>query len=312
MEVKTILITGVSGFLGNTLASALHQQTGIKLLGHSRDVEKTATAFKLHKIILVDGYDTALLNQHGVDTIIHLAGIAHDLSNRYKAEDYFRVNDEQTRLLYDMFLQSNARKFIFLSSIKAAVDIASSPVDETVDCNPVTPYGQSKRQAEVYIQQQSLSADKQYYILRPCMIHGPGNKGNLNLLYQYVRKGFLFPLGAFRNQRSFLSAGNFTFIINTIVGGNIASGIYHLADAGFLSTAELYTLIAQTSGRKPLRLNVPPALIKAIFTLVGKQRMLEKLTENMMVSNAKIVKAIGQQLPLNIRDGIVQTVKSFR
>ena len=75
--------------------------------------------------------------------------------------------------------------------------------------NPKTHYGISKLQAENYILDQKLPEGKRVYILRPCMIHGPGNKGNLNLLYTLVKKGFPWPLGAFENQRSFLSIDNF-------------------------------------------------------------------------------------------------------
>jgi nucleoside-diphosphate-sugar epimerase len=83
---------------------------------------------------------------------------------------------------------------------------------EEVEPKPLTHYGKSKLMAEEYILSQPLSVGKSYYILRPCMIHGPGNKGNLNLLYQIVQKGIPYPLAAFENKRSFLSIENLCFI----------------------------------------------------------------------------------------------------
>jgi nucleoside-diphosphate-sugar epimerase len=311
MEVKGVLITGVSGFLGKVLVDALHEDNGIKLFGHSRHAHQTRKTFEQFRIEIIDRYDATLLDHYGIHTVIHLAGIAHDLSNQYKSEDYFQVNDLQTRLLYDFFLRSKARKFIFLSSIKAAVDTASSPVDESVACSPVTPYGQSKRQAEEYIERQPLTSGKQYYILRPCMIHGPGNKGNLNLLYRYVKTGVPYPLGAFHNQRSFLHSDNFTFVAKKIIGDNIASGIYHLADTGYLSTTELYKLIAKAIGKKSLIINIPAGLIKTIFRIIGKSGMLKKLTESMMVSNKKLLTAMAGELPVKISDGITKTINTF-
>jgi len=76
------------------------------------------------------------------------------------------------------------------------------------------------------------------------MIHGPGNKGNLNLLYKLVQKGLPWPLGAFENKRSFTSIDNLTHIITQIIEKEIDPGIYQIADDEALSTNELIQLIA--------------------------------------------------------------------
>lgn len=312
MAVKNVLITGVSGFLGKGLVNHLSSGKEIALFGHSRNLEKTAAEFKKHSMKMIGECTAAQLDLHRIDCIIHLAGIAHDLSNQYKPEDYYRVNDIGTRKLYDEFLKSKVQKFIFLSSIKAAVDTASVPVTEAVHCEPVTPYGKSKHQAELYIQQQPLPAEKAYFILRPCMVHGHGNKGNLNLLYRYVNSGLPYPLGAFSNQRSFLSADNFNFIVLQLLSRKIEPGVYHLADSGFLSTADLYRVIAGALGKKARVWNVPQPLIRTMFSLIGRKRMLTKLTEDMMVSNKKILEQLGQALPVSLTDGLTTTIRSFR
>lgn len=312
MEIKGVLITGVSGFLGKGLVAALHREKEIKLFGHSRHTEETQSIFKQYNIEIIKGYDAPLLDQWRIHTIIHLAGIAHDLSNQYKAEDYYRVNDHSTRFLYDAFLKSNTKQFIFLSSIKAAVDVASTPVNESVIPAPVSHYGKSKLDAEQYIQQQSLTTGKKFYILRPCMIHGPGNKGNLNLLYKYVKSGLPFPLGAFHNQRSFLSVDNLNFIIQQIIQADVETGIYHLADEGYFSTSELFTLIASTLGRRSKVWHLPKGIIKTLFLAVSKGAMLNKLTEDMMVSNHKILQQLNGPLPVTIKEGLRRTIESFR
>jgi nucleoside-diphosphate-sugar epimerase len=114
--------------------------------------------------------------------------------------------------LYDQFLQSKAKKFIYISCVKAAADTVDGVLTEDVLPNPVTAYGKSKLMAENYISA-NIPADKQVYILRSCMIHGPGNKGNLNLLHGIVKKGISYPFGAFKNVRSFLSIENICFVI---------------------------------------------------------------------------------------------------
>ena len=84
---------------------------------------------------------------------------------------------------------------------------------------------------KTYILSKEIPKGKRVYILRPCMIHGPGNKGNLNLLYQLVSKGLPWPLGGFQNQRSFLSVENLCFVIKELLENeSIPSGVYQVAD----------------------------------------------------------------------------------
>ena len=258
-----------------------------------------------------------------VDAIIHLAGKAHDTRNKAEADVYFKINTGLTEKIFDYFLGSTARKFIFFSTVKAAADVAidGKPVDESVVPAPVGPYGESKIRAEEYIRSRSdLSAkgDKQVYILRPCMIHGPGNKGNLNLLYAFISKGLPYPLGRYYNLRSFTSVDNLKFIISHLVTDDIASGIYHIADDEPLSTRQLIEIIAGTLHRKPHIWNTPKSIIGAIarlgdFLPIPLNTMrLQKLTENYVVNNSKIKRAIGiDRLPVNADKGIATTIEWF-
>jgi len=82
------------------------------------------------------------------------------------------------------------------------------------------------------------------------MIHGQGNKGNLNLLYKIVQKGLPWPLGAFENRRSYTSIDNLTYIIKQLIEKEIESGIYQVADDEALSTNKLIRLIATALHRK--------------------------------------------------------------
>jgi nucleoside-diphosphate-sugar epimerase len=301
----------VTGFIGSNLVKHFSQFGDYVLFGHSRDNKKAKQQFHPYGLQLVDDNSTASLNKFKIDVVIYLAGIAHDLSNQYKPEDYYKVNYEGTKAAYDEFLRSNASKFIFVSSIKAAVDISNQPVSEEVTPNPITDYGKSKLKAEQYILSRTTPLGKYFYILRPGMIHGPGNKGNLNLLYRFVKTGIPFPFGAFDNQRSFLSIDNFLFVIQQVLQKEIASGIYHLADDGFISTKELYKVIAASIGKKPLVLNIPKSWILTVGSILGKKHLINKLTEDMMVSNKKIITALSVPLPIALRDGIDKTIQSF-
>jgi len=306
----TILITGVTGFVGSNLVSYFKDNAEVKLYGHTRNVVAANEKFKNFAIDIISDYTSERLDALGIDCIVHLAGIAHDLSNQFVEADYYKVNFEDTVRLYDEFLKSKAKTFIYFSSIKAAVDSISKLLDERVQPNPVTPYGKSKLKAEEYINAHTI-AEKKYYILRPCMIHGKGNKGNLNLLYKFVKSGIPYPLGAFQNKRSFLNADNLNFIIDKLIHTSIESGIYNLSDEGSLSTNQVVSIIASTLGKKPRIWNFSTKLTRYLFSAIGKKQMLSKLTESMEVSNRKILMAIGQSLPVSIDEGLRKTIRSF-
>lgn len=265
-------------------------------------------------------WEDVLANNVGeVDAVVHLAGLAHDTKNTRDDSEYYKVNFDLTKVLYDWFLKANATKFIYVSSVKAAADSVEGMLDENIKPQPVTAYGKSKLKAEEYIQQLSLGKDdKAYYILRPCMVHGPGNKGNLNLLYKFVQKGLPYPLGAFNNQRSFLSVDNFSFVCKQLLTQNASSGIYNLADDESLSTKELIELIAETIGKKASVWSPSKTVINMVaktgdlLRLPINSERLDKLTENYVVSNRKIKSALGiEALPINAKEGLRKTIASF-
>lgn len=253
------------------------------------------------------------------DALIHLAGKAHDLKNVADPKDYYDANFELTKQLFDSFLISNTEVFIFMSTVKAVADKVDGVLTEEMTSNPKTHYGIAKHQAEEYILSKKLPDGKRVYILRPCMIHGPGNKGNLNLLYQIVSKGLPWPLGAFENQRSFLSIENLCFVIEELLQNEkIPSGVYQVADDNSLSTNKLIKLLATSLGKKNQIWNINPSFIKS-FARVGdhlqlplNSERLEKLTENYVVSNKKIVNALGKSLPTSAEAGLMKTFESFK
>ena len=86
------------------------------------------------------------------DAIIHLAGKAHDTKNQSAAQSYFDINTGLTQKIFDFFLESSAKKFIFFSSLKAAADsVVGDMLTEDVIPAPVGSYGESKIKAEEYI-----------------------------------------------------------------------------------------------------------------------------------------------------------------
>ncbi|MCB9046909.1 MAG: NAD-dependent epimerase/dehydratase family protein [Chitinophagales bacterium] len=307
-----ILISGASGFIGTNLRQYLDKHMpGITFCMLVR--KKTGAG---REVLWEDLHTTSL---DDIDAVIHLAGLAHDTKNTNDDAAYFLVNFELTKMLYDWFLKSKAKRFIYVSSVKAIADVVQGVLTEEAEPSPVTAYGKSKLKAEEYIQQLSLGVtDKKFYILRPCMVHGPGNKGNLNLFYKFVLKGLPYPLGAFENTRSFLSVDNFCFVCEQLLTEDIPSGAYNLADDHPLSTKELFNIIADTSQRKARIWNIPRGLVRTmactggLFKLPVNAERLEKLTESYVVCNRKIKAALKiKTMPVGVKEGIARTISSF-
>ena len=304
--MSKVLITGASGFIGNNLINYLQNKT-IQVLPFSRN-----PGMEYSQI------DTSYLNNEDVEVIIHLAGKAHDLKKVASDADYYLVNTDLTKDIINAFLASDAKVFIFLSSVKAVADEVKEILTEDYIPNPITHYGKSKLLAEQYILSKPIPIGKRIYILRPCMIHGPGNKGNLNLLYNFVSKGLPWPLGSFENKRSFCSIDNLSFIISNLIENHqIPSGIYNISDDEPVSTNDLIRLIAESQAKKPFILNIPKSIVIIlsklgnIFKLPLNTENLNKLTETYIVSNNKIVQALNTSLPVSSKEGLIKTLNTF-
>ncbi|MDE6091218.1 MAG: NAD-dependent epimerase/dehydratase family protein [Duncaniella sp.] len=317
--MSRLLITGVHGFVGSNLVAALKGDNtiyGLDIVAPEKDgVKKTYSWEDLENNTIPP-----------VDAIIHLAGKAHDLKNKSASDIYFKINTDLTKKIFNYFTANrDIHKFIFFSSVKAAVDkVPDDILTEDVTPCPVGPYGESKVRAEEYIldrlkEAPQLYGDRDVIILRPCMIHGSGNKGNLNLLYGVISKGIPWPLGAFENKRTFTSIDNLSFVIEKLLSMKVESGIYNMADDEALSTNELIDVMCKAMGKKSHIWNLPKGMIRFgarigdVLHLPLNTFRLDKLTENYIVSNEKIKRALNiESMPVNARDGLTETIRSFQ
>jgi len=332
-----ILITGIHGFVGTNLVQALkanHTIYGLDIINPEIYLECDSKSrpeyIKTYSWNELDALPP-------IDVVIHLAGKAHDTKNQTVAQTYFDINTGLTQKIYDWFRASSATKFIFFSSVKAAADKVDGILTEEVKPAPIGPYGESKIAAESYLlgrqttdyRQQFLKTQtsnssnlkpetQNVFILRPCMIHGPGNKGNLNLLYNVVKKGIPYPLGAFENRRSFCSIDNLSFVINGLITSDVTSGIYNVCDDETVSTNELIELISASLGKNSRIWHfnkmaiVLAAKAGSVLHLPLNTERLQKLTENYVVSNSKIKSALGiSAMPISAAKGLANTLKSF-
>ena len=325
-----ILITGIHGFVGSNLVAYLAKDNelyGLDIIAPEKE--------GVIKTFSWDDLDAGRVP--AVDAIIHLAGKAHDTKNQSAADVYFKVNTGLTQKIFDWFLsQPSCRKFVFFSTAKAAADKVDGILTEDVVPTPVGPYGESKIKAENYILEKfkelkvqgsnipepstlNPQPSKDVYIFRPCMIHGPGNKGNLNLLYNVVRKGIPWPLGAFENRRTFTSVENICFAVSGVLTRDVPSGIYNMGDDEALSTNELIEEICRSLGKRAHIWRLPKGMMEGFAKVGGwlhlplNPERLRKLTEDYVSSNAKIKKALGvERMPVDAREGLQRTLESFK
>jgi len=293
--LNLIYLTGHTGFVGTNFINFFKSEYQFKF-------------FRKHSKIRIKE-----------DIVINFAGKAHDLKNSLNFNEYYNVNTDLTKKVFDAFLSSKAKIFITLSSVKSVADELNVVLREDHLPNPITHYGKSKLLAEQYILSKVVPDGKRVYILRPCMIHGPRNKGNLNLLYNLVSKGIPWPLGAFENQRSFCSIDNLMFIFKELIEReDIPSGVYNVSDDVSLSTNDVISILAESQNRKPRIWRISKGLVEFVakignvLKLPLNEERLQKLTDSYVVSNKKLMNAIGKPLPVSSRDGLIKTFQSFQ
>lgn len=295
---KTIIL-GSSGFIGQNLIKRNPNSEGVSLR------------------------DGNWKNQiSDAEVIINLVGKAHDHKGTATEQDFRYANVDLAKEIFNEFLKSNAKLLIHISSIAAQEEFESqNPLREEDECHPFSSYGKTKREAEEWLLQQNLPEKKKLIILRPPMVHGEGDKGNLGLLYKLISKGIPYPLASFDNKRSFISIDNFSYFINQIIENKelLENGIYHISDDEAVSTKEIIEIIKKVENNNTLNLSLPKVLVKFlakigdIIPLPLNTKRLKKMTGNLEVSNQKIKNALGiTQLPISAKKGIEITIKSFK
>ena len=291
-----ILITGAYGFVGTNLCKYLTER------GHQCDALDVSAA-KRDNVPYQSFYTWSDLDSSpspisftSYDAIVHLAGKAHDLKKVASETSYFDINVGLTEKIFNASI-GKVPRFVYFSSSKASADGNA--------------YGRSKLAAEQFLNGRAI-------VLRPAMIHGPGNKGNLNLLWGIARRGLPWPLAAFENKRSFTSIGNICAAVEALCerGGN---GVYPIADDEMLSTNRLIELIAEVCGRKAKLWRIPKGLMRMVakfgdvLHLPLNTERIEKLTEDSFVDNSRLKSQLGwERMPIRAEDGMRDTLRYFR
>ena len=300
--MKRVLVTGASGFIGQHLCRSLQQQEM-----EVRAVLRRTVDGPWHQAVLCDLAEQTLPETalEGVDTVFHLAGKAHAIREPGEDSDvYHRINVAATQRLLDAAMAAGVKRLVYFSSVKAMGDVTTTVQDENSPCAPTSPYGQSKLAAEHLLFSHSQAID--VVILRPCMVYGETQKGNLPLMIRLIRRHLVPPLPDYANHRCMVHVDDMVKAALLAAEHPAAAGqVYIVNDGNSYSTRQIYDAICRGLGRQPPAWSLPKALLAlaaktgdGLAALLGRRmrfdsQALQRLSCSAQYSAAKIRRELG-------------------
>lgn len=269
--MKRVLVTGASGFIGRELCRKLVEQ-GCEVRGLSSR-EQSVRGVEMRRADVATELNSGWFA--GIDTVFHLAGKAHALSEtRADEAEYLRINTDGTRRVLEAAKKSGVHRLIFFSSVKAMSNEATEkksgatkPLTETDELAPDTPYGKSKLAAERLVLHGGFVPEP--VVLRPCMVYGPRAKGNVEKMIRAVQSGRFPPLPETGNKRSMIHVEDVAQAAMLAAQHEKAAGqVFIVSDAEACSTRRMYELIRRALGLSVPRWTVPLNLL-GVLALVG-------------------------------------------
>lgn len=285
--MASCLVTGSTGFIGKKLIDLLCSDGyDVRLLSRSQ----------------VENFETVIcdLGQEGiperavnsVDTIFHLAGVAHDMRDPEKIRHtYHSVNVEATVELAKLAVASGVKHFVFISSVKAGgISSSGECVNEEFKGIPDGLYGETKRKAELELLKIGKESDMRISIVRPALVYGPNVKGNLRLMLSGVKNGWFPPLPEVGNRRSMIHVDDLVRAILLISkNGQVGNSIFIATDGRHYSSREIYNAMRSAIGKSPSKWSIPKALFDLVGLLSpGARYKINKLLGNECYSSAKL------------------------
>ena len=306
MSAPLIALTGATGFIGRHLLRELPKR-GYRvqvLLRRPTTLPPEATGAVVGDLARPQNLSAAL---RGVDAVIHSAGVAHAMSGMPE-DDYRALNTEATASLARAAERVGARRFVFLSSIRAqSGPVSDAVLDEDMEPRPTDAYGRSKLAAEAALAELGLD----WVALRPVLVYGPGVKGNMAALLDLARKNIPLPLGGLAARRSLLSVDNLVAAVDTVLRAPAPlRRPLIVADQEPLTVPEMIAAMREGFGRKPGLIPVPPRLIEAALRAAGRGEAYERLAGSLVASPAALTR-LGWVPPVAPRAGLAALAQSF-
>tara|TARA_B110000008_G_scaffold257789_1_gene276238 strand:+ start:810 stop:1697 length:888 start_codon:yes stop_codon:yes gene_type:complete len=252
--MKNVFLTGATGFIGQRLIKAIDANVKVLSRKSQPNIETIVCDLETESIP-----ENTLEN---VDTVFHLAGIAHDMGDAKKIEHlYRRINIKATVRLAELAVKSNVKRFVYVSSVKAAEKSSVRSIH-----NNEGVYGKSKREAELKLLDIVQDSGMHVSIIRPSLVYGPNLKGNLYLMMSGINKGWFPPLPETGNRRSMIHVDDLVHAILLVSEDKRANGEIFIATDGITySSHEIYITMCNVLGKSIPRWSTP----KIFFDVAG-------------------------------------------
>jgi nucleoside-diphosphate-sugar epimerase len=309
LRQKSVLVTGASGFLGQTLVRQLMQERcAVMAVSRSQSVTNDP------QWICLNRYEEAQALLPGQSCVVHLAArvhVMHDTSAEPLVE-FRAANVVVTLNLARQAAAAGVQRFVFISSVKVNGESTApaQPFTELTQPNPQDAYGQSKHEAELGLRQISAETGMDVIIIRPPLIYGPGVKANFLRLMRTVQRGWPLPVGAItQNRRSLVGLDNLVDLIVTCIAHPAAANQTFLASDGYdLSTADLVLGLARAAGVPARLIPVPVGVLRATARLLGKSAAAQRLCESLQVDISKARTLLGWVPPVSVEEGLRRAI----
>jgi nucleoside-diphosphate-sugar epimerase len=261
-ERKRVVVTGVSGFIGQNLLNSWKEKYELVPVSFSNA-------------------DLSSIPVNKNDVIVHLAGIAHQIK-KTGPDIYYDVNYKKTIAFAKICREKGADHFIYMSSTKVYGG-NDTLYNESSPCASVDAYGKSKLLAEKELAELQ-SPSFVISIMRPPLVYGPGVKGNMLKLLRLCSSGKPLPFKGLDNKRTIVYVRNLIAMLERIIEMKTA-GIFIPADDHPLSTFEMLQLIKQDLGTNNREIAVPSFLIKIVskmFPGMGRKIFGSLIYDNLL------------------------------
>ncbi|MFT4583350.1 MAG: nucleoside-diphosphate-sugar epimerase [Gammaproteobacteria bacterium] len=290
-----VLVTGATGFIGRALSKKLIRDGHVVIAATRSRVADVVDGCLCRVVGEIDGrtnWDAAL---EQTDAVVHLAARTHQSDGIDSESAYRTLNVDGTRQLAAAAVSAGVKHFVFMSSIK--VNGEQSPIAED-GCahrfsaddvpDPTTEYGRSKWQAEQVLRQIVGNSGTRLAILRPPLVYGAGQKGNLQSLMRAVDRRLPLPLASTKNRRSLIDVDNLADALIIAMTSNLNSSTYTLADVD-VSSATLAQAMASALGRRSNLFPCPKVLLEVVATICGRRAQLEKIVDTLLVDSERFI-----------------------
>nr|WP_314487386.1 SDR family oxidoreductase [uncultured Pseudomonas sp.] len=316
-DQKTVLITGSTGFVGAALVKQLASlmTCQVRALVRSKGVVFAESVAPVY--VGSDYLTSGNVPLSGVDVLIHCAARVHVMSDASSdpLSEYRKINVAGTLNLAKQAAQSGVKRFIFISSIKVngeETQVGTPFTPEDIPA-PSDPYGVSKMEAEQQLMSLGKEIGMEIVVIRPVLVYGPGVKANFRSMMSWLNKGWPLPLGAIRNQRSFVALENLIDLIITCIEHPGAANQVFLASDGYdMSTTQLLKQLGEALGRPARLIPVPVSILVRAASLLGRRSAAQRLCGSLQVDIRKSRDLLGWSPPSTVENALRKTASNFQ